>query len=89
MKIRPHGTADECSEVPERLAGIVEVLAVLRTVRRLRRVGACARVRRGTDRAARARHQHERGAAAAMRSRREVPAVADRLSERDEDLEAS
>jgi hypothetical protein len=28
MKIRLHGTADECREVAERLAGIVEVLAV-------------------------------------------------------------
>ena len=28
MKIRLHGTAEECREVAERLAGIVEVLAV-------------------------------------------------------------
>ena len=28
MKIRLHGTADECREVAERLAGIVEVLAI-------------------------------------------------------------
>jgi hypothetical protein len=28
MKIRLHGTADECREAAERLAGIVEVLAV-------------------------------------------------------------
>ena len=28
MKIRLHGTADECREVAERLAAIVEVLAV-------------------------------------------------------------
>jgi hypothetical protein len=28
VKIRLHGTADECGEVAERLAGIVEVLAV-------------------------------------------------------------
>ena len=28
MKIRLHGTADECREVAERLAGIVDVLAV-------------------------------------------------------------
>jgi hypothetical protein len=28
VKIRLHGTADECREVVERLAGIVEVLAV-------------------------------------------------------------
>jgi hypothetical protein len=28
MKIRLHGTEDECREVAERLAGIVEVLAV-------------------------------------------------------------
>jgi hypothetical protein len=28
VKIRLHGTADECREVAERLAGIVEVLAV-------------------------------------------------------------
>ena len=28
MKIRLHGTADECREVAERLVGIVEVLAV-------------------------------------------------------------
>ena len=28
MNIRLHGTADECREVAERLAGIVEVLAV-------------------------------------------------------------
>ena len=28
MKIRLHGTQDECREVAERLAGIVEVLAV-------------------------------------------------------------
>lgn len=28
MKIRLHGTADECREVAERLAGIVEVVAV-------------------------------------------------------------
>ena len=28
MKIRLHGTADECREVAERLAGVVEVLAV-------------------------------------------------------------
>ena len=28
MKIRLHGTEDECREVAERLAGIVEVLAI-------------------------------------------------------------
>ena len=28
MKIRLHGTEDECLEVAERLAGVVEVLAV-------------------------------------------------------------
>ena len=28
MKIRLHGTADECREVAERLAGVVEVLTV-------------------------------------------------------------
>jgi hypothetical protein len=28
VKIRLHGTADECREVAERLAGIVEVLAI-------------------------------------------------------------
>ena len=28
MRIRLHGTEDECREVAERLAGIVEVLAV-------------------------------------------------------------
>ena len=28
MKIRLHGTADECHEVAERLAGIIEVLAI-------------------------------------------------------------
>ena len=28
MKIRLHGTEDECREVAERLAGVVEVLAV-------------------------------------------------------------
>jgi hypothetical protein len=28
MKIRLHGTADECSEVAERLAGVVDALAV-------------------------------------------------------------
>jgi hypothetical protein len=28
VKIRLHGTADECREVAERLAGVVEVLAV-------------------------------------------------------------
>ena len=28
MKIRLHGTADECREVAERLAGVVEVLAI-------------------------------------------------------------
>jgi hypothetical protein len=28
MKIRLHGTADECREVAERLADVVEVLAV-------------------------------------------------------------
>jgi hypothetical protein len=28
VKIRLHGTADECREVAERLAGVVEVLAI-------------------------------------------------------------
>ena len=31
MKIRLHGTADECREVAERLAAIVEVLAISAT----------------------------------------------------------
>jgi len=31
MKIRLHGTEDECREVAERLAGIVEVLAISAT----------------------------------------------------------
>ena len=64
MKIRLHGTEEECREVAERLAGIVEVLAISapypdRGASVLVRVYVEARIAR-----ARARRQHDRDPAA-------------------------
>jgi hypothetical protein len=58
VKIRLHAPEDECLEVAERLTGVVEVLAVSAPYPDRGAVGARPRVRRGADRAARARHQH-------------------------------
>jgi hypothetical protein len=91
MKIRLHGTAEECRELAERLAGIVEVLAVSepyadRGASVLMRVYVEARIAPPVHVTSASGHGR---VAAAMRSRREVPPVADRLSGRDEDLEVS